>query len=165
MSRSARFSALGKLGALGSALLALTTSAWAAPAQSVTADQAPQAWIVYAQAVSQRLQAALASDAEPAQRFNSFFGHWVAADADADAASGSEVLSEDATLPADPPTLKVKVWLDRKGQVTRVEFGGVADDQATADLQSLLLAQSIGAPPPRRMKQPVVVRLALGAEL
>ncbi len=164
MSRSARFSALGKLGALGSALLALTGSAWAgAPAQSVTADQAPQAWIVYAQAVSERLQAALASDAEPAQRFNAYFGHWVAADTDA--ASGAEVLSEDVALPADPPTLKVKVWLDRKGQVTRVEFGEVADDQAAADLRALLLAQSIGAPPPRRMKQPVVVRLALGAEL
>jgi hypothetical protein len=161
MSRSARFGALGTLGA---ALLALTGNVWAgANAQSVTADQAPQAWIVYAQAVSQHLQSALASDAEPAQRFNAFFGHWVATDADV--ASSSEALSEDAALPADPPTLKVKVWLDRKGQVTRVEFDQVADDLAAADLRALLLAQSIGASPPRRMKQPVVVRLALGAEL
>jgi hypothetical protein len=38
------------------------------------------------------------------------------------------------------------------------------DDVADADLRSLLLAQSVGAAPPRRMKQPLVIRLMLEVE-
>ncbi|CAB3755272.1 hypothetical protein [Paraburkholderia humisilvae] len=154
----------GVVGALGAALLALTHSVWAgAGAQHVSVEKAPQAWLAYAQRVSETLQAALAADTETARRFNEYFSNWV--DTDAGAAAPTRTLADGGPLPFDPPTLKVRVWLDRTGHVERVEFADIGDDVAEAELRSLLLAQTVGAPPPRMMKQPVVVRLSLGAEL
>jgi hypothetical protein len=150
----------GLLGTLGAALLALTTGAWSAPAQSVSADQAPQAWVMYAQRVSERFQTALASDAQPAQRFKAFVDDRIAADTPA---SGTDAAPD--TIPDSLSTLRVKAWLDEKGQVTQVEIQGVDDPQAEADLRALLLAQNVGEAPPRRMPQPVIVRLTVGAEL
>ncbi|HEY3598837.1 MAG TPA: hypothetical protein VGL08_15150 [Paraburkholderia sp.] len=154
----------GVVGAVGAALLAFTQGVWAgAPAQPVSADDAPQAWLSYAQLVSQSLQTALATDTEVAQRFNDFFGNWV--NTDAGLFPQSQLPADGEPLPFEPPTLKVRVWLDRAGHVERVEFDQVGSDEAEADLRSLLLAQSVGEAPPRRMKQPVVVRLSLGAAL
>jgi hypothetical protein len=151
-------------GALGAALLALTHGVWAGTgAQHVSVDKAPQAWLVYAQRVSETLQTALSADTETARRFNDYFSNWV--DTDAGAAASAPAPSDGAPLPFDPPTLKVRVWLDRAGHVEQVEFDDIGDDAAEADLRSLLLAQTVGASPPRLMKQPVVVRLSLGAEL
>jgi hypothetical protein len=150
----------GLLGTLGAALLALTTGAWSAPAQSVPADQAPQAWVMYAQRVSERFQTALASDAQPAQSFKAFVDDRIAADTPA---SGTEAAPD--TIPDSLSTLRVKAWLDENGQVTQVEIQGVDDAQAEADLRALLLAQNVGEAPPRRMPQPVIVRLTVGAEL
>ncbi len=161
----------GVVGSLGAALLALTGSVWAgAQPAPVTADAAPQAWVSYAQQVSARLQSALSGDAETAQRFGVFFDQWVAASAPAaDVSEASGVASNGDAVAAGgpPPTLKVRVWLDRTGHVTQVSFDAAAigDDQAVADLRALLLQQSVGAPPPRAMKQPVVIRLIPGAQL
>jgi hypothetical protein len=132
-------------------------------AQHVSVERAPQAWLAYAQRVSETLQTALASDTETAHRFNEYFSNWVGSDAGT--VAPPQALTAGVPLPFDPPTLKVRVWLDRTGQVEQVEFDDVGDDIADADLRSLLLAQTVGAPPPRLMKQPVVVRLSLGAEL
>lgn len=155
----------GVAGALGAALLAFTHSVWAGTgAQHVSVEQAPQAWLAYAQRVSETLQTALSSDTETARRFNDYFSNWVDTDAGALAqAPQSQQAAEGAPLPFDPPTLKVRVWLDRTGQVEQVQFADIGDDVAEADLRSLLLAQTVGAPPPRMMKQPVVVRLSVGA--
>jgi hypothetical protein len=155
----------GVAGALGAALLAFTHSVWAGTgAQHVSIEKAPQAWLAYAQRVSETLQTALASDTETARRFNDYFSNWVDTDAGA-LAPAQQPADAAAALPFDPPTLKVRVWLDRTGQVEQVEFEDIGDDVAEADLRSLLLAQTVGAAPPRMMKQPVVVRLSLGAEL
>ncbi|WP_297352544.1 hypothetical protein [Paraburkholderia sp.] len=162
-----------RLRAWGAALLALSGSFWVGGtrAEPVMADQAPQAWIDYAQLVSQRLQGALAGDSEPAQRFAEFFRHWAVTDADTglDASVGAGPLSDALPSPEgdafDAPTLRVRVWLDRIGHVARVEFDPVDDDRAGSDLRALLLAQTVGRAPPRRMRQPVIVRLALRAEL
>ncbi len=152
-----------RIGAFGAALLALLGSA--APAQAQTADDnaIPQAWVVYAQRVSQHLQAALEGDSEPAQRFHAYFTRLAATDEQTAPASGGPLA--DNPVPGDPPTVRVKVWLDRTGRVTRVNFGGVDDAQAAGDLKALLLWQRVGAVPPRSMRQPVVVRLSLAAEL
>jgi hypothetical protein len=158
----------GMVGSLGAALLALTGSVWAgSPPQPVSADAAPQAWVNYAQRVSERLQSALSGDAETAQRFSVFFDQWVDADAPAGSASGSVAAGESQPADAALPTLKVRVWLDRKGHVTQVGFdeAAIGDEQAAADLRTLLLQQSVDAPPPRAMKQPVVIRLVPGAQL
>lgn len=158
----------GVVGSLGAALLALTGSVWAgAQPEPVTADAAPQAWVSYAQRVSERLQSALSGDAETAQRFSVFFDQWVAADAPAGSASGTVSAGEPPAAGAALPTLKVRVWLDRTGHVTQVGFdeAAIGDDRAVADLRALLLQQSVDAPPPRAMKQPVVIRLVPGAQL
>ncbi len=147
----------GLAGTFGAALLALTHSVWAGTSsQPVGADEAPREWIAYAQRVSQSLQTALAGDTETAQRFNDYFGNWTSNDAG---------LGAQSQRPPEPPTLQVRVWLDRVGHVERVDFDPIGDAVAEADLRSLLVAQSVGEAPPRRMKQPVVVRLSLGAAL
>jgi hypothetical protein len=168
---------LGVVGSLGAALLALTSSVWAGTQpQPVAADAAPQAWVVYAQRVSERLQSALSGDAQTAQRFGTFFDQWVAAEAPAGTASGALADGGDSSGGSGGgslsvgdalPTLKVRVWLDRTGHVTQVGFdeAAIGDDQAAADLRALLLQQSVDAPPPRAMKQPVVIRLVPGAQL
>jgi hypothetical protein len=150
----------GLLGTIGAALLALTTGAWSAPTQPVSPEQAPQAWIVYAQRVSERFQTAIASDAQPAQAFQAFVDDRIAAETPA---SGTEAASD--TIPDSLSTLRVKAWFDEAGQVTQVEIEGVDDPKAEDDLRALLLAQSVGEAPPRRMPQPVIVRLTVGAEL
>jgi len=164
----------GSAWSLGAALLALTGSVWAGvQPQPVSADAAPQAWVAYAQRVSERLQSALSGDAETAQRFGEFFDEWVATDAHtvppSTVVSNGGPPSDSDALPADGalPTLKVRVWLDRTGSVTRVEFdeAAIGDERAAADLRALLLQQSVGAPPPLAMKQPVVIRLVPGAQL
>lgn len=157
----------GVAGALGAALLALTHSVWAGTgAQHVSIEKAPQAWLAYAQRVSETLQTALSSDTETARRFNDYFSNWVDTDAGALAqAPQAQKPADGAPLQFDPPTLRVRVWLDRTGRVEQVQFDDIGDDVAQADLRSLLLAQTVGAPPPRMMKQPVVVRLSVGAEM
>jgi hypothetical protein len=151
----------GVLGAVGAALLALTTGAWSAPsAQPLSADQAPPAWIEYAQRVSDRFQAALASDDEAAQRFHAYIDDQVAAQAPV---PDSDAMPE--AMPAELPAPRVKAWIDRTGKITRVEIDDLDSPQAQDDLRTLLLAQSVGAAPPRKMTQPVIVRLSVGAEL
>jgi hypothetical protein len=151
----------GLLGTIGAALLALTTGAWsAAPAQPVSPEQAPQAWVMYAQRVSERFQSAIASDAQPAQAFQAFVDDRIAAETPA---SGPGVASD--AIPDSLSTLRIKAWFDEAGQVTRVEIEGVDDPRAEADLRALLLAQSVNEAPPRRMPQPVIVRLMVGAEI
>ncbi|WP_144152906.1 hypothetical protein [Paraburkholderia sp. BCC1885] len=137
-----------------------------AQAQPVSADQAPQAWVVYAQRVSLCFQTALASDDARAQRFNTFFQRW--ADASVNPSlnplPASSADADHGTAPPEP-VLKVRVWLDHDGRVTRIGLDPFGDDEAVASLRSLLLSQTVGAPLPRGMKQPVVVRLAAGAQL
>lgn len=144
------------------ALLALS-GAVNVDAQPVSADRAPQAWIAYAQRVSQQLYTALGSDDIRAQRFRAFFERWVQTYGGTIPVNAEAPPPDHPLLP--PPTLLVLVWLDRSGAVTRVGFDKLGDDEAVANLESLMLAQKVGAAPPRGMKQPVVVRLGLGAQL
>jgi hypothetical protein len=159
-----------RIGTLGATLLALIGTGTQAQAGTVAADEAPRAWIVYAQRVSQQFQIALAGDSVPAQRFSAWVDERASARLDAartatDPQAGTAGDTHADSELADPPTFRVRVWLDRTGKVTRVEPEDIDDDQADADLRSLLLARTVGASPPRGMKQPVVVRLAPGAEL
>lgn len=148
----------GRIGTLGATLLALVGAGAQAQTGAVSAEQAPQAWIAYAQRVSQQFQTALAGDSEPAQRFSAWVDQLAAAQTDPDGGTSQDTA-------AAPPTFRVRVWLDREGTVTRIEADGVDDEQAQADLDAVLTARPIGARPPRGMKQPLVVRLAPGTEL
>ncbi|RKP57829.1 hypothetical protein [Pararobbsia silviterrae] len=165
---------LGFVGSLGAALLALTGSVWAGTqSQPVVVDEAPQAWVDYAQRVAERLQSALSADAALAQEFGAFFDEWVTRNGQASAATtastdeGPLTFGDASQAAVTLPTLKVRVWLDRSGHVTQVGFdeAAIGSERAVADLRALLLQQSVDAPPPRMMKQPVVIRLVPGAQL
>jgi hypothetical protein len=136
------------LRAFGAALLALFgAGALAQSQQPVPAAQAPQAWIAYAHQVSQQFQNALEGESPEAQRFHAFFEQRAASDGHV------------ADMPA---VLSVKAWFDAGGHVVRVVFAPLGNEQADADLRTLLLEQSAGIPP-RGMRQPLVVRLHLSA--
>ncbi|HEY1611574.1 MAG TPA: hypothetical protein VGG24_20100 [Paraburkholderia sp.] len=154
-----------RIGMLGATLLALVGAGPQAQAGTVDAGAAPEAWVAYAQRVSQQFQVALAGDSEPAQRFSAWVDQFATAQMNAASAGADPQTGAVATQAGDPPTFRVRVWLDRAGKITRVEPDDIDDEGAVADLRALLMAQTIGARPPRGMKQPVVVRLAPGVEL
>jgi hypothetical protein len=137
-----------RIGSLGVGLSAFVSGRLRAKSDAIAVDDAPQAWVAYATRVSMRFHAALDGDSDAAQRFHAYLEQQAVHDADDVEA---------------PPALSVRTWLDARGQITRVEFNGLDSDAAEADLRALLLAQSIDAPPPRDMKQPVVVRLGFVA--
>jgi len=68
--------------------------------------------------VSETLQTALSFDTETAHRFNDYFSSWV--DTAAGTLAPSQKTADGAPLPFDPPTLRVRVWPDRTGQVRQV---------------------------------------------
>ncbi|MFL9864925.1 hypothetical protein PQR67_12180 [Paraburkholderia fungorum] len=134
------------LRALGAALLALFgAGAHAQSQQPVPAAQAPQAWVAYAHQVSQQFQHALEGESPEAQRFHAFF---------------EQRAASDGHVADMPPVLSVKAWFDAGGHVVRVVFTPLGNEQADADLRTLLLEQSAGIPP-RGMRQPLVVCLHL----
>ncbi|MFL9888505.1 hypothetical protein PQR66_36150 [Paraburkholderia agricolaris] len=133
---------------LGAALFALFGAGAHAQSQPVPAAQAPQAWVAYAHQVSQQFQSALEGESPEAQRFHAFFEQRAAS-------AGS-----DGHVADIPPVLSIKAWFDASGHVVRVVFAPLGNQQANADLRTLLLEQSTGIPP-RGMRQPLVVRLHL----
>jgi hypothetical protein len=65
-----------------------------------------------------------------------------------------------ATPDADPPAPVVRLWIDRHGVVSRVEFASLGDAQADRNLRQLMMLRPFGAPP-RDMRQPLILRLTL----
>jgi hypothetical protein len=140
------------IGALAAAVVGLFGFGAPAQAGTVPVDQAPQAWVTYAQRISAHFQAALEGEAPAAQRFHAFLEQRM----QPDAASGPTGV---------PVVLSIRTWIGATGRVTQVEFAPFGDPQAEADLRQVLSAQSVGRAPPPGMRQPVVVRLSLAAQL
>ena len=114
----------------------------AAP-QSMTASEAPAAWVAYAEAVTTTLSDWLGEDSETATRLRAYLH---------------------ATRPAEDqptPSLLLKVWIDRQGVVERLEFTPFAHEEANADLRGTVVGRLV-APPPPNMLLPlrIVVELA-----
>ncbi|WDD91366.1 hypothetical protein Bsp3421_001274 [Burkholderia sp. FERM BP-3421] len=134
----------GRAALLGATLCALVTGGARAQSAPVRAGDAPPAWVAYAQQVSARLHAALDEDNADAQRFYAFFEQ---------RAAGQPRIE-----------LPISTWLDAHGRVTRVEWPPLDDPQAEAALRALLLRQAMASPPPRGMRQPIVVRFGFAAQ-
>lgn len=117
-----------------------------APAPQAAAQAAvPQHWISYAQLVSNQFQAWLANgENEAVVRLHTHLQQRVLNQAD---------------VPYGPTI--VRVWVADDGQVSRVEFDSLGDPAADADLRGILTAQPLSEPPPRDMRQPMVLRLKL----
>lgn len=115
------------------------------PAPVLAQAAVPQHWISYAQLVSNQFQAWLADPANDAvvrlhERMQ------------------QRVLESNGS-PAAP--VVVRVWVTNQGQVERLAFDTLGDDQADQDLRAVLMAQPLSEPPPPDMRQPMVLRLKL----
>ncbi|KVD02673.1 hypothetical protein WI78_05690 [Burkholderia ubonensis] len=138
-------------GRIGAALRALLTRGLPARRGPVAAGDAPAAWADYAQRVAQRLAAALDGTDAAASRLR--------AQLERDAAR-----SEDGEHGDAPPALRLKAWLDQRGNIERVESAPAFAPDVAADLRSALVGRRVGAPPPRGMTQPVVVRVRVAVQ-
>ncbi|RQR64719.1 hypothetical protein DIE07_05190 [Burkholderia sp. Bp9002] len=136
-------------GRIGAALRSLLTGGRPARHSGpVAVADAPEAWVVYAQRVSQRLEAALDGTGAAASRFRAHLERQAG------------FAANDGAM---PPALRLRAWLDRCGDVERIESEPAFAPEVDADLRSVLVGQPIGAPPPRGMMQPVVVRVHVAA--
>ncbi|KVD39508.1 hypothetical protein WI84_11045 [Burkholderia ubonensis] len=138
-------------GRIGAALRALLTRGRPAQRGPVAAGDAPAAWADYAQRVAQRLAAALDGTDAAASRLR--------AQLERDAARSEDDEHGDA-----PPALRLKAWLDRRGNIERVESAPAFAPDVAADLRSALVGRRVGAPPPRGMTQPVIVRVRVAVQ-
>lgn len=130
-------------GLLGLGLTAATAPALAQPS---VPQPVPQHWISYANMAGNQLQATLSDPAnEAVVRLH--------------ASMQARLLREGQPVP--PPPLIVRVWVEPDGKVERVAFDPLGDVQADADLRTLLTAQPLAEPPPRDMRQPMVLQLTL----
>lgn len=124
-------------------LVGLGLAATGAPVQAQT--PVPQHWISYANLAGNQLQSTLS---DPADAVVLRLHAWMQA----------RLLREGAP---PPPPLVVRVWVAADGRVEGVAFESLGDAQADADLRALLTAQPLSEPPPRDMRQPMVLQLTL----
>jgi hypothetical protein len=107
-----------------------------------TAEPVPPAWIAYAQDVTRSLTAWLSSAEEPAPRLRAYLNKMRQA--------GQPV-----------PTLRVKVWIDEHGVISRIDFPPFVHEQANDDLRALLVQRTLPAAPPKDLRQPLRLELQL----
>lgn len=128
------------------AVMMIVPLAQEAPAQDFSyrpAGSVPAPWIRYAELVRFRFAEWMGGDGEAARRLHVFMENRLV--------SGS--------VPAE--AVVVKAWVTPDGTVQRVEFPSLGDDQADADLRSLLTQGAVGEAPPRDMLQPLHLKLSL----
>ena len=110
------------IGAWAATLFALLRTGASKQARTVHANQAPKAWVVYAERVSACFQAALEGDSAAARRFHAFL--------DRQAWTDGSIGTEDV-----PMVLRIRAWIDAAGRVTRIEFTPLGDPHAESDLR------------------------------
>lgn len=134
---------LRAVGLMGAGISAATLS----PAQPLAHLNVPQHWIRYANLAGQQLQDALSdSTNERVLRLHAW---------------GRASLLRDGQVASAPP-LVVRVWVGTNGKLERVVFDPVDDVQADEDLRAVLMTHRLSEPPPRDMRQPMVLQLTLG---
>lgn len=114
-------------------------------AQSVSPSAAPAEWVRYAEGTTAAVNGWLQAEDETAQRLRAYL---------------------DATRPApDQPTapIVVKLWIDRDGTVSRIDFPPFAHAEANGDLRGLIVGRRLSAPPPKDMLLPLRIAVQLDA--
>ncbi|ATA55458.1 hypothetical protein CKY39_21200 [Variovorax boronicumulans] len=132
--------------ALGGLGLGLSAAAAPLAASAQAQPQVPQHWISYANLASNQLQSSLS---DPASDTVVRLHTWMQ----------DRMLKEGQPVP--PAPVVVRVWVAGSGKVERVAFDSLGDAQADTDLRALLTAQPLAEPPPRDMRQPMVLQLTL----
>lgn len=124
-----------------------TAASPAADARQVPPSAAPAEWVRYAEIATATLT------------------NWLQVD---DAAAATRLRAYLGQLPAGtdgkPATLIVKLWIERDGRISRVEFPPFADEAANRDLRDLVAGRML-APPPRRMLLPLRIALQMSPDL
>ncbi|MGH6612749.1 hypothetical protein [Sphingomonas sp.] len=114
----------------------------AGPVQrTVAANAAPAAWLAYAEQVNVLVTGWL-SGSDPAALH-------LRADLDATRAAADQ-----SSAP-----LTLRLWIDARGSITRVQMDPIAPDRPIADIDGLLVGRTIGTAPPKDMLLPL--RLAV----
>lgn len=113
----------------------------AAAPQAVSPDAAPPGWLAYAEMTSLRIQARLESDEPAALRLRAYV-----------------LQSPDGGKPAGMD-LKIAVWLDDSGTITRINHTPLGEAQVNEDLEALFLGLRMAEAPPTNMLLPL--RLAV----
>lgn len=116
-----------------------------ASARTVAPEAAPAAWVRYAETVTQSVTQWLQAESEPATRLRAYLA---------------------ATRPSpDRPTepLRLKLWIDGAGTVSRLDHPPFAHDQTNADLRSLVAGQHLPSSPPADMLLPLRISVQLDA--
>lgn len=123
--------------------LGLASGAGAAPdAKSISPEVAPPAWNAYAGQVNTAVAGWLGGEEEAAQRLRAYV---------------------DATRPADDQASEpvvIKLWIDPKGVIERIDFASFAHEEVNASLRALLVGRMVGAPP-----KDMLFPLRLGVQL
>ncbi|WP_447745226.1 YbaB/EbfC family DNA-binding protein [Variovorax boronicumulans] len=132
--------------ALGGLGLGLSAAAAPLAASAQAQPQVPQHWISYANLASNQLQSSLS---DPASDTVVRLHTWMQ----------ERMLKEGQPVP--PAPVVARVWVAGSGKVERVAFDSLGDAQADTDLRALLTAQPLAEPPPRDMRQPMVLQLTL----
>lgn len=112
-------------------------------AQTLAPGEAPMSWVRYAEVAMTGVKTWLQADSEQALRLRTYL---------------------DATRPApDQPTapLMLKLWIDDAGRVSRIDCPAFAHPEANADMQALLVGQSLPAKPPKDMLLPLRIMVQL----
>lgn len=114
-------------------------------AQTMPPSAAPAEWVRYAEAATATVTEWLQADDETAVRFRAYL-------------DGTRPTPGQAT-----PPLLLKIWIAHDGTISRVEFPPFAHAQANADLRGLIVARNLAAPPPKGMRQPLLLAIQLKA--
>lgn len=105
-----------------------------------SAASAPAAWKDYAKRLQTSFQDRLAADDAATRQFQDFV---------AKREGGARAL-----------TLVIRTWVLPNGNVERIEFDGLDDNDVAVNLRALLARGAVGAPPPD-MLQPLHLRVSL----
>jgi len=137
---------------LGGVGIGITVSASPVLAQAPARPQTqptpaiPPHWISYAQLVGNQLQDRLGdAQNEAVVRLHAWMQE--------------RILKEGQIAP--PAPLVVRLWIAADGGVRRLAFASLGQAQADADLRAVLTAEPLSEPPPRDMRQPMVLQLSL----
>jgi hypothetical protein len=115
-----------------------------AAAPILNPEQAPAAWVAYAQGATQAIAGWLNADTPPAPDLKAAL---------------------EAVRPMDDPSappLVVKIWVDKAGAISRIDFASLGDAEADQGLRSLLLGRPLGSPP-KGMRLPMGIALGIAS--
>lgn len=111
-------------------------------AQTVSPSAAPVEWVSYAEAATAAISGMLESDSETATRFRAY-------------------LHQNRPENQPAPPLVLKVWVDDRRVISRMEFTPFAHPEPNADLEKLVVGRPLPGDPPVDMLLPMRIAVQL----